>query len=208
MIGAVEVGLIYGVMALGVFLTFRVLNFPDLTVDGSFPLGGAVCAVLISHGLNPWLATIAATAAGGAAGFVTAWLNVRLKIMDLLASILLMIALFSVNLRVMGGPNVPIINDVTIFTVLQPEWMPDYWARPLIMLVIVIIFKLATDWFFTTEYGLAMHASGSNQRMARAQGTNTGAMVLVGMFISNALVGLAGALFGNTCLLSADIIGR
>lgn len=198
LLGAVEIGLIFALVALGVYISFRLLDFPDLTVDGSFPLGGAVCAVLITRGWDPFLSTAIATAAGGAAGFVTGWLNVRLKIMDLLASILLMIALFSVNLRVMDGPNVPIINDTTIFTVLQPDWMPDYWARPLIMLVIVVLFKFATDWFFSTEYGLAMHASGSNQRMARAQGTNTGAMVLVGMFISNGLVGLAGALFAQT----------
>ena len=198
LLGAFEIGLIFALVALGVYISFRLLDFPDLTVDGSFPLGGAVCALLISGGHDPFLATVAATCAGGLAGLVTAWLNVRLKIMDLLASILLMIALFSVNLRIMGGPNIPIINDPTIFTILQPEWMPDYWARPLIMLVIVVFFKFAIDWFFTTEFGLAMHASGSNQRMARAQGTNTGAMVLVGMFISNALVGLAGSLFAQT----------
>ncbi len=196
--GAVEIGLIFSLVALGVYISFRLLRFPDLTVDGSFPLGGAVCAILISTGTNPWLATLAATAAGAVAGLITGWLNVKLKIMDLLASILMMIALYSVNLRVMGGPNVPLINDTTLFTLLQPEGMADYVARPLILLLIVVLAKLALDWFFATERGLAIRATGSNARMARAQGVNTGAMVLLGMAISNALVGLAGALFAQT----------
>ena len=198
LLGAVEIGLIFSLVALGVFISFRLLRFPDLTVDGSFPLGGAVCAILISTGTNPWLATLAATAAGAAAGLVTGWLNVRLKIMDLLASILMMIALYSVNLRIMGGPNVPLINDPTLFTLLQPDGMDDYLARPLILAVIVIAAKLLLDWFFATERGLAIRATGSNARMARSQGVNTGAMVLLGMAVSNALVGLAGALFAQT----------
>lgn len=198
LLGAIEIGLIFSLVALGVFISFRLLRFPDLTVDGSFPLGGAVCAILISTGTNPFLATLAATAAGAAAGLVTGWLNVRLKIMDLLASILMMIALYSVNLRIMGGPNVPLINDATVFTLLQPQGLEDYWWRPLLLVVIVIAAKLAMDWFFATERGLAIRATGSNARMARAQGINTGAMVLLGMAVSNALVGLAGALFAQT----------
>ena len=198
LLGAVEIGLIFSLVALGVYISFRLLRFPDLTVDGSFPLGGAVCAILISTGTNPWLATLAATAAGAVAGLVTGWLNVKLKIMDLLASILMMIALYSINLRVMGGPNVPLINDPTLFTLLQPPGLDDYWARPLILLVVVIAAKLLLDWFFATERGLAIRSTGSNARMARAQGINTGAMVLLGMAISNALVGLAGALFAQT----------
>ncbi|MCD2512018.1 ABC transporter permease [Comamonas endophytica] len=198
LLGAIEIGLIFSLVALGVFISFRLLRFPDLTVDGSFPLGGAVCAVLISSGTNPWLATLAATAAGAAAGVLTGWLNVKLRIMDLLASILVMIALYSVNLRIMGGPNVPLINDATLFTLLQPEGMPDYVARPLILAAIVLLAKLAMDWFFSTERGLAIRATGSNARMARAQGVNTGAMVLLGMAVSNGLVGLGGALFVQT----------
>ncbi|MCZ2105032.1 MAG: ABC transporter permease [Comamonadaceae bacterium] len=197
-LGAVEIGLIFALVALGVYISFRLLRFPDLTVDGSFPLGGAVCAVLIHNGYSPYLATVAATLAGAVAGYITGWLNVRLKIMDLLASILMMIALFSVNLRVMGGPNVPLINDPTMFTLLQPEGLEDYWSRPMLLLIFVIVAKVATDWFFSTEKGLAIRATGSNARMARAQGINTGAMVLLGMAISNALVGLAGALFAQT----------
>lgn len=198
LLGAIEIGLIYSLVALGVFISFRLLRFPDLTVDGSFPLGGAVCAVCITAGWNPFVATAFATLAGAGAGLVTGWLNVRLKIMDLLASILMMIALYSVNLRIMGGPNIPLINDPTVFNLLQPSGMEDYWWRPLLLLVIVAAAKLGLDWFFSTERGLAIRATGSNPRMARAQGTNTGAMVLLGMAVSNALVGLAGALFAQT----------
>lgn len=198
LLGAVEIGLIFALVALGVYISFRLLRFPDLTVDGSFPLGGAVCAVLIVAGLNPWLASLAAAAAGAVAGLITGWLNVRLKIMDLLASILMMIALYSINLRIMGGPNVPLITEPTIFTQLQPENMADYVLRPLVLLVIVVLAKLALDWFFATERGLAIRATGSNARMARAQGIHTGAMVLLGMAISNGLVGLAGAMFVQT----------
>lgn len=196
--GAIEIGLIFALVALGVYISFRLLRFPDLTVDGSFPLGGAVCAVLIAAGINPWVATLAATVAGAVAGMVTGWLNVKLKIMDLLASILMMIALYSVNLRIMGGPNVPLINDPTIFNLLQPAGMEDYVFRPLLLLVIVVAAKLALDWFFATERGLAIRATGSNPRMARAQGVNTGAMILLGMAVSNGLVGLAGAMFVQT----------
>lgn len=198
LLGAIEIGLIFSLVALGVFISFRLLRFPDLTVDGSFPLGGAVCAVLIASGANPFVASVAAAGAGAVAGLITGWLNVRLKIMDLLASILMMIALYSVNLRIMGGPNIPLINDPTVFTLLQPEGLDDYWWRPLLLLVIVVAAKLAMDWFFATERGLAIRATGSNARMARAQGINTGAMVLLGMAVSNALVGQAGALFAQT----------
>ena len=197
-LGAIEIGLIFALVALGVFISFRLLRFPDLTVDGSFPLGGAVCAVLITSGYSPLVATIGATLAGAAAGLITGWLNVKLKIMDLLASILMMIALYSVNLRIMGGPNIPLINDPTLFNQLQPSGMEDYVFRPLLLAVIVILTKLAMDWFFLTERGLAIRATGTNARMARAQGINTGAMVLLGMAVSNALVAVAGALFAQT----------
>lgn len=196
--GAFEIGLIFGLVALGVLISFRILNFPDLTVDGSFPLGGATAAILIHHGMDPFVATLCATLAGGLAGMITGWLNVSLKIMDLLASILMMIALYSINLRVMSAPNVPLITDPTVFTVLQPEGIEDYVARPLILLVLVIAIKLALDWFFTTQTGLAMRATGSNPRMARSQGIATGAMILLGMAISNALCALAGALFAQS----------
>src|SRR5574344_1248584 len=196
--GAFEIGLIFSLVALGVFISFRLLRFPDLTVDGSFPLGGAVGAVCIASGMNPFLATALAALAGAAAGIITALLNVRLKIMDLLASILMMIALYSINLRIMGRPNIPIISEPTVFTVLQPDWLADYVGRPLIMVAVVILAKLALDAYFSTQQGLAIRATGSNPRMARAQGVNTGAMIILGMAISNGLVGLAGARFAQS----------
>lgn len=198
LLGALEIGLIFSLVALGVLISFRILNFPDLTVDGSFPLGGAVAATLIAAGQDPFLATMVAIAAGALAGWITGWLNVRLKIMDLLASILMMIALYSVNLRIMGRPNVPLITEPTLFTVLQPEWLPDYVLRPLVLFVVVVVAKVGLDWFFSSQLGLAMRATGANPRMARAQGIATGRATLAGMALSNALVALAGALFAQT----------
>ncbi|WP_137891914.1 ABC transporter permease [Ramlibacter sp. 2FC] len=197
-LGAIEIGLIFGLVALGVFLSFRVINFPDLTVDGSFPLGGAVAAALIVAGWNPFAATAMAIVAGGAAGYLTAWLNVRLRITQLLASILVMIALYSVNLRVMGKPNVALISEPTLFSLLAFADLPEYWLKPLILLAIVVLAKLLLDLFFASETGLAMRATGGNPRMARAQGISTDRLTVWGLALSNALVALAGALFVQT----------
>ena len=196
--GALEIGLIFSLVALGVFISFRVLRFPDLTVDGSFPLGGAVAAILITNGVDPFVSTLVATLAGACAGIITGWLNVSLKIMDLLASILVMIALYSINLRIMGKPNVPLIMEPTVFSILQPDGLSGYVFRSLLLVLVVLIAKFALDWFFSTQKGLAMRATGSNARMARAQGVATGSMLLLGMAISNGLVALAGALFAQT----------
>src|SRR5690606_26190001 len=170
----------------------------DLTVDGSFPLGGATAATLISMGMDPFTSTLVAMAAGAFAGMITGWLNVKLRIMDLLASILMMIALYSINLRIMGGPNIPLIMEPTVFNVLQPSGVTDYIFRPLLLVVLLVIVKLVLDWYFATQAGLAMRATGSNPRMARAQGVATGRQVLAGMAISNALCALAGALFAQS----------
>lgn len=200
--GALETGLIYALVALGVLISFRVLDFPDLTADGSFPLGGAVCAVCIvqpptsplSFLSNPWLATFLGMAAGAAAGLVTAWLNVSLKILHLLASILVMVALYSVNLRIMGAPNVPLLGEATVFTpFLTPE--NSFYMKALVIFAFVVAFKLLLDWFFSTEIGLSVRATGANQRMAQAQGIATRKMVVFGMALSNALIALGGALF-------------
>ncbi len=196
--GAVEIGLVYALVALGVFLSFRVLDFPDLTVDGSFPLGAAVAATLIVAGANPWLATLAAVLAGAGAGLVTAVLNLRFHILHLLASILTMIALFSINLRIMGRPNVAIIMQDTVLTPFAGLGLPDHLLRPLLVLVFVVVTVLLLAWFLSTESGLAMRATGVNPRMARAQGIDTGRQVGLGIALSNGLVGLAGALFAQT----------
>jgi putative tryptophan/tyrosine transport system permease protein len=194
-LGALEIGLIFGLVALGVFLSFRVINFPDLTVDGSFPLGGAVAAALIVAGWNPFAATAMAIVAGALAGALTAWLNVHLRIMQLLASILVMIALYSINLRVMGKPNVALIDDPTVFSALAIDGLPDYWLKPLVLLGVVVAAKVLLDLFFASATGLAMRATGGNPRMARAQGISTDRQTLAGLALSNALVALAGALF-------------
>lgn len=197
-LGAIEIGLIFGLVALGVYLSFRIINFPDLTVDGSFPLGGAVAATMIAAGFNPFVATIVATVAGAGAGYVTAYLNVRLKIMQLLASILVMIALYSVNLRVMGKPNVALISEPTVFSTLEFTGIADFWLKPLVLVVVVVAAKLLIDLFFASEAGLAMRATGGNPRMARAQGISTDRYTLAGLALSNALVALAGALFAQS----------
>lgn len=196
-LGAIESGLLFGFVALGVFLSFRILDFPDLTVDGSLPLGAAVCATLIVGGVNPFLATFLAIFAGAAAGLVTAWLNLRLKILHLLASILTMIALYSINLRIMGRPNLPLLGEETVFTPFEGLGIPYYWTQVLVFLLVAVLVKLLLDRFLNSEMGLAMRATGANPRMARAQGINTSAMTLLGMAISNGLVALAGALFAQ-----------
>lgn len=196
--GAVETGLIYGLVAFGIYISFRVLDFPDLTVDGSFPLGAAVAAVLIIEGVNPWLATGAAVVAGMAAGAVTALLNVKLNILNLLASILTMIALYSVNLRIMGRPNIALLTEETVLT---PWYNLDleYHQVPVVLFTLVVLVGLVLLWrFMKSETGLAMRATGANPRMARAQGIATGAMIVLGVALSNGLVGLAGALFAQS----------
>ena len=198
LLGALESGLIFGLVAFGVFLSFRVLQFPDLTVDGSFPLGAAVSASLIVTGVNPWLATLAAAGAGALAGLVTAWLNVRLRILHLLASILTMIALYSVNLRIMGRPNVALLGEATILTPFENLPLPYYVTTPLVFSLVVFVLMAGLVAFLYSEIGLAMRATGANPRMARSQGIATGIMVLAGMALSNALVGIAGALFAQS----------
>jgi putative tryptophan/tyrosine transport system permease protein len=203
-LGAIEIGLVFGLVALGVFLSFRVLQFPDLTVDGSFPLGAAVAATLIVSGWNPFVATALAALAGALAGLVTAWLNVRLKILHLLASILTMIALYSINLRIMGRPNVALLGEVTVLTPLDLLPVRSYWLAPILFVIVAIAAKLLLDRFLASEVGLALRATGANPRLARALGIATGRLILLGMALSNALVALAGALFAQS-QGSADI---
>ena len=195
--GALESGLIYSLVALGVLISFRTLDFPDLTADGSFPLGGAIAGISIVAGINPWLACLFGMMAGAVAGIVTAWLHVKLSILQLLASILVMVALYSVNLRIMGAPNLPLLGEETVFSTLVTN-ENGYWMRCLIIGAVVILAKLFLDWFFSTEAGLSMRATGSNLKMAQAQGINTSRMTIVGMAISNSLIALGGALFVQT----------
>lgn len=195
--GALESGLIYALMALGVLISFRILDFPDLTADGSFPLGGAVAALAIVSGINPWMACILGMLAGAAAGTVTALLNVKLGILHLLSGILVMTALYSVNLRIMGAPNLSLLGEPTVFAPFI-QGGNGVWVRVLVALGVVVIAKLFLDWFFSTQTGLAMRATGSNTKMAQAQGINTSWMIVLGIAISNGLIALSGALFVQT----------
>ncbi|MGI6879421.1 ABC transporter permease [Microbacterium sp. gxy059] len=195
MFGAIELGLIYGVMALGVYLTFRVLNFPDLTVDGSFTMGAAVAAAMITSGQNPVLATLAGGAAGLVAGLVTGLLHTKGRIDGLLAGILTMIALWSVNLRIMGGANVPLLREETVMTPLRDAGLLGRtWIGVLVLLAAVLVLKLAVDWFLSTDLGLAIQATGDNRQMIGSLGANTDGTTILTLSLSNGLVGLCGAL--------------
>lgn len=196
--GSVELGLVYGLVAMGVLLSFRILDFPDLTADGSFPLGAAVCATLIVSGWNPWLATMAALVSGMLAGLFTAWLNVRWHILNLLASILTMTALYSLNLRIMGRPNIALIDENTIFSFLENQGISPMTSTLILLAILAGSGLLFLYRFLISEVGLAIRATGINSRMARAQGIKTTTKVLMGMGMSNAFIALAGALFAQS----------
>ena len=197
MFGAVELGLIYAVMALGVYLTFRILNFPDLTVDGSFTTGAATAAVLITAGTSPLLATLAGAAAGLAAGVVTGLLHTKGGINPLLAGILTQIGLYSVNLRIMDGANVPLLRVDTLITPLRENGLLGGAASIAIFGSLAILVKIALDWFLHTDTGLALQATGDNEAMIRSFGVNTDRTKIVGLALSNGLVGLCGALIAQ-----------
>jgi putative tryptophan/tyrosine transport system permease protein len=213
-----ESGIIYAIMALGVYLSFRILDFPDLTVDGSFVTGAAVAATMIVSGYNPVVATLTAIVIGFAAGCITGLLHTFGKINALLSGILMMIALYSINLRIMGRSNVPLLSQETAFTgiegmwaplgidkVLNNLWMavglgepfPGTWSILFIMVIITLAIKFLTDAFLKTEIGLALRATGDNQRMIRSFSANTNLMIILGLGISNGMVALSGALIAQ-----------
>lgn len=193
LVGAIELGLIYSLVAIAVFLSFRTLKFPDMTVDGSFPLGAAVAATLITKGVDPYLATCVAVLSGALAGFLTAWMSTHLRMLNLLAGILTMTALYSINLRVMGDrPNIALVGEITIFS----EGLSQLPAT-LPLVVITIVFGLLIYSFLSSRIGLAVRATGSNPIMGRAQGIDDRRMIWLGLSVSNALVALAGALFAQ-----------
>lgn len=195
--GALEIGLIYGLVALGVYLTFRVLDFPDLSVDGSFPMGAAVAATAIVAGINPWIATGLAILAGAATGWVTAFLTVRCGILHLLASILTMIAAFSINIRIMGRPNMALIGEETILTPFEALGDSMY-VRPIVVAVLVLLSAVFIVRLLNSDFGLGLRATGVNARMVAAQGASTGFYTYFCLAISNGFVGFAGALFAQT----------
>lgn len=195
-IGAFELGLIYALVALGVLISYKILDFPDLTADGSFPLGGGVCVLCILNQIDPWLATLLGMFAGCLAGVITASLHISFKIEKLLASILMMIALYSINLRIMGKPNVSLLGDPTVYdSITANDDLQLAIVRLLIAIFVVVIAKMLFDLFFATQTGLAVRATGTNARMAKAQGIAINKMTLLGMAISNGLIALAGALY-------------
>lgn len=197
MFGAIELGLLYGLMALGVYLTFRVLDFADLTVDGSFTTGAGLCALIITHGGNPVAATAAGFAGGLIAGTITGLLNTKGRIHPLLAGILTQIALYSINLRIMGKANLPLLRASTVFTPMARERILGSWLSIVILAAVLAVFVLLLDWFLATDLGLAMRATGDNESMARANGIGTDTMKILGLALSNGLVAASGALIAQ-----------
>jgi putative ABC transport system permease protein len=214
LIGSVTIGIILALLALGLFISFRIFNFPDITAEGSFTFGAATGASLIVAGMNPLLASAVAFVAGMAAGAVTGIIHTRFKINPLLAGILVMTALYSVNLHVMGKSNMPLLNETTVFTWVEnfSVWMSGEGTRTSILgwqvavkdlwllmfcLIGIGVFCVFLWWFFKTNLGTAMRATGDNDQMIRALGVNTNAMIIAGVAISNGFVALAGAMLAQ-----------
>ena len=198
-LSTVSQGLLWAIMALGVFLTFRVLDIADLSVEGTFPLGAAVAATLIDAGHSVWFAMLIALIAGCIGGTVTALLTTKLKIPALLSGILTMIGLYSVNLMIMGKANVPLLRAETVFTLPEDLFgVSSVVATLIVGLIATTVVGVIMYWFFGTVLGTAIRATGCNPQMARAQGINTNVMVILGLLISNGLVALSGALVAQS----------
>ncbi|MBQ9623580.1 MAG: ABC transporter permease [Treponema sp.] len=193
--GAVAQGLLWGIMTLGVYLTFRILNIADMTCDGSFALGGSTCAILVTKGMNPLLAVFISFFTGLIAGLATGIMHTKLKIHEILAGILSMIALYSINIRIMGRSNTPLLGIDTVMTKMQDQ----FGITPNIASFIVgVIFGIALIallyWFMGTELGSCLRATGNNEKMVRAMGVDTDKIKLMGLMLSNGLIALSGAL--------------
>jgi putative ABC transport system permease protein len=195
--GAVSIGLLWAVMTIGVYITYRILDFADLTVEGSITLGAAVSATLISSGINPFAATLIACLSGMGAGLVTGLLHTKLKIPALLSGILSMIALYSVNIRIMGKANVSLLRLDTVYTIFEKIGLSSRNSVIVIGLISVILVIGLLYWFFGTELGSAIRATGNNPKMIRAQGVSTDKMIIIGLILSNGLVAFAGALIAQ-----------
>ncbi len=196
-LGALEQGLVYGIMAVGVYLTFRILDFPDLTVDGSLPLGASITALALTSGINPFIALVLSIAGGFLAGMVTAILNTKLKVLHLLASILTMIALYSINIRIMDGPNVSLLAVDTVFDPLIELGIPGHLASTVVFIGVAALIVIGVVWFLYTELGMSILATGDNSQMITSQGVNTHTMIILGVGLSNALVALSGSLIAQ-----------
>lgn len=196
--GAASQGVLWGLMTLGLFITYKILNFADLTVDGSFALGGSVSAILITQGFPPYLSLLIAFFAGSLAGLITGLLHTKLKIPGILAGILTMIALYSVNIRVMGQANIPLLGQETMLTLTSSFGLSKTLGSLLIGSIFSSIVIALLYWFFGTELGSAIRATGSNEKMVQALGINTESMKMLGLMLSNALVAFSGALVAQS----------
>lgn len=193
--GALSQGVLWGLMALGVYITYRILDIADLTVDGSFATGGAVCAVCVVNGVDPILALLLATIAGAVAGFVTGFLHTKCEIPAILAGILAQIGLYSINLRIMGRSNTPLLKSETLFkNISEMTGLSSTWTALIIGIIVSVVIVAILYWYFGTEIGSAIRATGNNEQMVRALGVNTSVTKILGLMIGNALISLSGAL--------------
>lgn len=197
-ISTIAQGLLWALWALGVFITFRILDVADLTVEGSFPMGAAISAVLITMGVNPWITVIVAGIGGMIAGAVTGWIHTKLKIPALLAGILTMIALYSVNLHIMGKANISLLRMDTVYSAIHSMGISNAVALTIIGVVVTVVVGLFLFWFFGTELGTSIRATGVNPQMIRAQGVNTDSMIVLGLLLSNGFVAVSGALIAQS----------
>ena len=197
-ISTIAQGLLWALLALGVFITFRILDVADLTVEGSFPMGAAISAVLITVGVNPWITVLVAGVGGMIAGAVTGWIHTKLKIPALLAGILTMIALYSVNLHIMGKANISLLRMDTVYSAIHSMGISNAVALTIIGVVVTIVVGLFLFWFFGTELGTSVRATGVNPQMIRAQGVNTDSMIVLGLLLSNGFVAVSGALIAQS----------
>lgn len=195
--GGATLGVIWAIMALGLYLTYRVLRYADMTVDGSLTMGGAISAVCVASGMSPILAILLATLGGMAAGSLTGFLHTKFKIPDLLAGILTQFGLYSINLRIMGKANFGLLNEVTLFTQIKAMGVPSKWAGLAVGVVFIVILIILIYCFFGTEIGCALRATGNNPDMVEAMGANTKVYIVLGLVVGNGLVAMAGALLAQ-----------
>ncbi|PHI03524.1 ABC transporter permease [Fusobacterium polymorphum] len=185
----IEQSLIFAIMVLGVYISFRILNFPDMTVDGTFPLGAAISAKLLTLGVNPYLTLLVALVAGAAAGAITGLIHVKLKVKDLLAGILVMTALYSINLRVMGKSNIPLFEEDNIFN--------TEYSMMITIVVLILISKFLLDYLLKTKFGFALKALGDNENLIVSLGLNEEKYKIYGLMIANAFVAFSGAVLAQ-----------
>lgn len=193
-IGAIAQGLLWAVMAIGVYITYRILDIADLTAEGCFTLGAGITCKLITAGLNPFVSTFIALIGGLLAGLCTGLLHTKLKIPALLAGILTMTGLWSVNLRVMGKSNIPLLRETTIISMIENTGLTKNYAAIVAGIVLTVIVVLFLWWFFSTELGYALRATGNNKNMIRANGVNTDNATILGIMLSNGLIALSASL--------------